>query len=145
MLEGALIGLVVGLVIAFIKKNKHKKAIESITNSDMLDTPEYTAYFHHSLEPMFKGKGLRFFDSNGVGYISGNTFNYKTKDTTDSFDLTQCKIQNAGKKKKLDWIEIEQNGTKHYFTSFKQGAFKLDDSEMENFIAKLKERNLLVG
>ncbi|HIP32683.1 MAG TPA: hypothetical protein EYG86_07980 [Crocinitomicaceae bacterium] len=139
MLEGALIGLIVAVVVMLFKKNKQKKALAEINNSDTLDTPSYSAFFHHSPESIFKGKGFKFFDTNGVGYISGNNFNYKTKKDTLTFDLATCGVEYAGKKKKLDWVSIEDNGVKHYFTSFQQGAFKLNDSEMDNFIEKLQQ------
>ncbi|MBL1279115.1 MAG: hypothetical protein COA33_002515 [Fluviicola sp.] len=139
MLEGAIIGIIVAVIVMMIQKSKQKKALAELNNSDTLDTPEYSAFFHHATEKIFTGKGFKFFDGNGVGYLSGSNFNYKAKTGLQTFDLTNCTIAYAGKKKKINWISIEDNGTKHYFTSFQQGAFKMDDSEMQKFIAKLQE------
>jgi len=139
MLEGAIIGIIVAVIVMMIQKNKQKKALAEVYNSETLDTPSFSAFFHHATEKIFTGNGFKFFDGNGVGYLSGNNFNYKPKSGLQTFDLSTCTIEYAGKKKKLDWISIDDNGTKHYFTSFQQGAFKMDGSEMNNFIKKLKE------
>ena len=141
MIQGAIIGLFVAIIMMIIKKNKEKKALAGINNSEMLDTPEYSAYFHHATETIFTGKGFKFFDNAGVVYVNGEILNYKADKSSDpiAFDLSTCPIEYAGLKKKMKWISIDLNGTKHFFTTFKQGGFSLDKSEMDRFIEKLKE------
>ena len=141
MIQSAIIGLIVALIMMLVKKNKEKKALAGINNSEMLDTPEYSAYFHHATETIFNGKGFKFFDNTGVLYVNGKVVNYKADKSSDpiAFDLDSCSIEYAGLKKKMKWISIDLNGTKHYFTTFKQGGFSLDRSEMDRFIEKLKE------
>ena len=140
MLQGAIIGIIVAIIVMIIQKNKQKKALAKLNGPDVLDRPEYSAYFHYATEKTFLKKGFKFFDNNGVLYMNGTNLSYEAHKATNTitFDLSQCNVSYAGLKRKMKWICIEQSGTKHYFTTFEQGAFKMDRSEMDRFIDKLK-------
>lgn len=139
MLFGALIGLIIAIISIYLKKLRDKKALEQLTNNNLIDTPEYAAYFHYANEKTYLSKGFKFFNSNGVLYITGKTIFYKPQkgNETLDFDIDTCKISLAAEKKNMKWVCIEKNGTKHYFTSFSQSFFKLDKTEMDNFLKQL--------
>lgn len=145
MLTGALIGLIVALIAIMIKRSQEKKAMQNLLNDGVIDTPEYVAFFHYASEGTQEKTGLKFFDHSGPLYIANNTINYNglRNKGNFSFDLNNATITLAPEKRKMKWICIESEGKKHYFTTFSQAFFKLDKTEMDKFIAKLKELNAL--
>lgn len=146
MIEGAIIGVLVAIVMMIIKKNQQKKALAKVMNDDVIDQPDFAAFFHCASEETFNKKGLKFFDSNGLGTLNGSTFNYspdqKSK-TGLSIDLKNVDMKMAPEKRKMKWIEINNDGEKLYFTSFSQGAFSVDIKEMDNFLGKLSDMGVL--
>lgn len=146
MLEGALIGMIVAVIVLFIKKNQEKKALAKATNSDVIDQPDFAAFFHYASEKTQSKNGLKFFDHNGALTISGTLLNYVPQQARFkgvSVDLKEVKICLAPVKRKMKWVEIDVDGTKHYFTTFSQGAFSVDRSQMDEFISKLEELQVL--
>ncbi len=145
MLLGALIGVIVAIIVITIKKSNEKKAMKNLLDNDLVDTPEYAAFFHYATETTQNRKGIKFFDSNGPLFINNNTIHYTNKlnKETLEFNLANCNVSLAPEKRKMKWIEIEKDGVKHYFTSFSQGAFTMDKKEMDKFISKLREIKVL--
>lgn len=143
MLLGAIIGMIVAIIVILIKNNREKKALSKLNNSDTLDSPDYTAYFHVASENTFKSKGFKFFDASGVLFLSGKNlvFNDRAVSSSTEFNLATSSISYAGVKKKMKWVCIEQKDSKLYFTTFKQGLLALDKTEMDRFIEKLKLLN----
>ena len=140
MLLGALIGLIVAVIMIIIKKSREQKALNKLNNSDTLDSPDYSAYFHVASENTFNSKGFKFFDNNGVLFLNGTNLVYqaRTAKAAAEFDLATASVSYAGMKKKMKWVCIEGNNSKLYFTTFKQGMFALDKTEMDRFIEKVK-------
>lgn len=142
MLFGALIGVIVAIIAIAIKKNMEKKALKEATDGDLLDTPDYAAFFHYASEETFGKKGFRFFDTNGALTIHGTVITYKPQQKNKGevvLDITKTTLKRAPEKRKMKWLEIDDNGKKHYFTSFSQNAFNVDKSEMDRFLRKLAE------
>lgn len=129
MLEGAIIGGVVGLItVLFIywqKGNRFKKLVATVPNA------EYAALYHYASYKRYK-KSAKYFDSYGLLYIIGNTLYYKAseKDSPLTFDLTQCTAQQEPNWRMLKWFSITTPvGEKHYFDSHKMGAFVNNSDE----------------
>lgn len=146
MLQGAIIGLIVAIVVVIYNKNKQKKAIDKVMNDDVIDQPDFAGFFHFASEPTFLKSGLKFFDSNGVLTLQGTQLNYQPEQkgkSSISVDIKDAEVSLAPEKRKMKWVEIVHNGEKYYFTSFTQNAFSVDKSKMDEFIAKLKESGVL--
>lgn len=142
MLEGAIIGIIVAIVMMIIKKNKEKKALAKVSGDDVIDQPDFAAFFHCASEETFNKKGLKFFDSNGVLTLNGTHLNYQPEQNGQiglDLDITEVKLKVAPEKRKMKWLEIEKDGKKYYLTTFKQGAFRLDRTQMDEFLEKMIE------
>lgn len=142
MIQGAIIGLIIAIVMVIIKKNQEKKALAKVSGEDIIDQPDFAAFFHYASEATFNKKGIKFFDNNGVLTLNGSMLNYQPQlkgQSGLSVDLNNVKVILAPEKRKMKWVEIEDNGTKHYLTSFSQGAFSVDKTKMNEFLIKLKE------
>ncbi|MCB9189944.1 MAG: hypothetical protein H6600_08945 [Flavobacteriales bacterium] len=137
MIEGAIIGLIVAIVMIFYKKHKEKNAINKVMNNEVIDQPDFAAYFHCASEKTFSGKGFKFFDTNGVLTLNGSLLTYKPDQKNSpaiEIDLNNAVLSLAPQKRKMKWIEITYNNDKLYFTTFKQNAFSLDQKQMEEFL-----------
>lgn len=146
MLQGAIVGIIVAIVLTIIRKNKEKKALAKVMNDDVIDQPDFAAYFHYASEETFNKKSIKFFDSNGVATLNGSQLNYQPDQKAMislSLDLKNAELSLAPKKRKMKWLEINENSTKHYITTFTQGAFGVDKSKMEEFITRLQDQSLL--
>ena len=124
------------------KRNQQKKALAKVNNEDVIDQPDFAAYFHCASESTFTKKGLKFFDSNGAGTLNGTTFSYTPKQKGKeglTVDLKEAQLTMAPEKRKMKWVEIKTGGEKFYFTSFSQGAFSVDTKDMTAIIERLKE------
>lgn len=142
MLEGAIIGLIIGVVMVIYKRNQQKKVLAKINNDDLIDQPDFAAFFHYASETTFNKKGLKFFDTNGAGTLNGKVFTYTPEQKNKpvvSINIEEVEISLAPEKRKMKWVEFVIKGEKLYFTSFNQGAFSIDNKEMEEFIDKLRE------
>lgn len=142
MLVGALIGVLVAIIAIAVRKSMENKAMKKAMGDDVLDSPDYGAFFHYASEQTFNKKGMRFFDTNGALTINGTVITYKPQQPKKNeivLDIAKATLKRAPEKRKMKWLEIESNGTKHYFTSFSQGAFSVDKSEMDRFLRKLAE------
>ncbi len=143
MLLGALIGLIVGIIMIIYKKNQQKKALAKVNTHGILDQPDFSAYFHCASEETFHRKGLKFFDSNGALTLSGPNLSYVPEQRNQpglSLDLNNVEVQIApSKKRKMDWLEVNDSGKKYYLTSFTQNAFSVDKSKMDEFLTLVRE------
>ncbi|MCB9195227.1 MAG: hypothetical protein H6598_03295 [Flavobacteriales bacterium] len=144
MLEGAIIGVIVAIVMIIVKKNKEKKALAKVNNDDLIDQPDFAAFFHCASEKTFEKNGLKFFDSNGALTLNGTMLTYQPEQkghNTLSVDLSKSEVHFAPEKRKMQWLEITVDGEKHFFTSFVQNAFSLDKSAMDEFVSRVKQIN----
>ncbi|CAG5081908.1 hypothetical protein [Parvicella tangerina] len=142
MIEGAIIGVIVAIVLMIIKKNREKKALAKVKGENVLDEPDFAAFFHCASEETFNKKGVKFFDSNGVLTLNGTKLNYQPEQSDKpgiEVDIQEANLKVAPIKRKMKWVEIEVDGDKYYLTTFKQGAFSIDNSEMNDFLELLVE------
>jgi hypothetical protein len=72
MIQGAIIGMIIAIVMIFVKKHQEKKALANASNEDVLDQPDFMAFFHLASEETFTKKKIKFFDSNGVLTMNGS-------------------------------------------------------------------------
>lgn len=145
MIEGAIIGLIVAIVMIIIKKNQQKKELAKVNNDDLIDQPDFAAFFHCASSATFEKKGVKFFDSNGALTLNGSLLTYRPEQKghkTLTVDLKNADVQVAPEKRKMQWLEIIIDGEKNYFTSFVQNAFSLDKSAMDEFISRVREYNM---
>ena len=140
MLEGAIIGGVVGLATVFLiywqKGNRFKKLVKTVPNAD------YAALYHYASYNKFK-KGAKYFDSFGLLYIIGNMLYYKAseKGTPLTLDLTQCTAQQEDNWRMLKWFSVTTPvGEKHYFNSHKMGAFVNNSDETLKGLAEIQAK-----
>ncbi len=141
MIQGAILGLIIAIVMIFIKKSQEKKALAKISNENVIDQPDFVAFFHLASEATFNKKGLKFFDSNGALSLNGKNLNYQPQQKNQpsiSIDLSSAKLSLAPEKRKMKWLEIDVDGQKYYFTTFSQGAFSMDKSKMDEFLRVLE-------
>lgn len=141
MLTGALIGVLVAVIVMMMRSNSERNALKKAMNPDVLDTPDYAAFFQYASESTFHKK-MKFIDSNGALTISGTVVTYTPQQRNKSvisFDITKTKLKKAPEKRKMKWLEVDLDGTKHYFTTFKQNAFSVDKAVMDKFLRKLAE------
>jgi hypothetical protein len=137
MIEGAVIGLIVAIIMIFVKKNQEKKAISKVLNDDVIDQPDFVAFFHFASEATFLKKGFKFFDSNGVLTLHGHNLIYRPNQKGKpviNVDIKTAQLRLAPEKRKMKWLEINDNGNKYYFTTFSPGAFSVDKSKMDEFL-----------
>jgi hypothetical protein len=141
MIQGAIIGLFVAIIVIFVKKSQEKKAIAKNLNNNVLDQPDFIAFFHYASEKTFNKKGIKFFDSNSVLTLNGNRLSYKPEQKgkpSISIDLKASQLVMAPEKRKMKWLEITFEGEKYYFTTFSQKAFSIDTSKMTEFLQLLE-------
>lgn len=141
VLEGAIIGGVVGLVVTIItysaKEAKYKKLLKTIT-----EPIDYSALYHYASFKRYK-KSFKFFDSYGILYLVGKTVFYKTSETGAplSFNLDECSIQQEPDWRWLKWFSIiTPAGEKYYFNSNKMGGFKNNSEETLKGLAVIQAK-----
>jgi hypothetical protein len=131
MLTGAIIGAIAGLltviIMALMKTQKFSNIMKSVTDPGV----EYSALFYYASVNRYQ-KAFRIYDSYGALYLIGNTVYYKTSTTGApmTFNLAECKVQQEANWRRVQWFSITTPaGEKHYFDSFKQGAFTNNSDE----------------
>lgn len=132
---GGIIGLVVVVVMFFVKEQRFNKVLRSIT-----EPIQYAALYHYASYKRYK-TSLKFFDSFGVLYLSGHMAYYKTSETGKpiAFNLKECTVQQEPDWRMLKWFSITTPaGEKFYFDSHKMGAFKNNSDETLKGLAALK-------
>jgi hypothetical protein len=141
ILEGAILGGVVGLVVYFvtfsIKDQKFKKLMKSIA-----EPVDYSALYHYASFKRYKNS-FKFFDSYGALYVKDKTVFYKTSETGTpvSFNLNECSVQGEADWRMLKWFSITTPaGEKYYFNSNKMGGFKNNSDETLKGLAFIKAR-----
>ena len=142
MLVGAIIGGIIGLLVAilnyFAKEQRYNKVLKSITEPNL----EYAELYHYASAGRYKNS-FKFFDSYGVLYVIGKTAYYKTKPTATPviFNMAECAVQQEADWKRLKWFSITRpNGEKFYFDAHKMGAFKGDSEETLKGLAVLRSK-----
>ena len=142
MLEGALIGAIVGLVAFFVMNSAKSKRYNAIRKS-ISETTDYSGLFHMASATRY-GKSMKFFDSYGALYLIGNKLYYKTqKDSVPAqFDLPNCTLQREPDWRMLKWFSVTTPvGEKVYFNSSKPGAFKNNSDETVRAYELLKAKS----
>jgi hypothetical protein len=139
IITGAIIGGIVGVLVVvimfFVKDNKYKKLLASIT-----EPIQYSALYHYASYKRYK-TSFKFYDSFGILYLSGHTACYKTNEAGKpvSFNLKECTVQQEPDWRMLKWFSITTPaGEKFYFDSHKMGAFKNNSDETLKGLAVLK-------
>ncbi|MBK5272611.1 MAG: hypothetical protein JJE22_16535, partial [Bacteroidia bacterium] len=92
---------------------------------------EYSGFFYYASPGRFQ-KAFKVYDSTGLLYLIGNTVYYKTTSVGNPvvFNLSVCTIQLEPDWRRLKWFSFTTpTGEKHYFDSFKMGAFSNDSNE----------------
>ena len=131
VLTGAIVGGIAGLVgvvfVYFRKDQKFNKLLRSVKEPQM----GYHAFYHYASFKRFRNS-IKFFDSNGILYLVGNTLYYKSAEnaTPVMFNLAECSVQMEKDWKMLKWFSVTTPaGEKYYFNSHAMGALKNDSSE----------------
>ena len=142
ILEGAIIGAVVGVATMIVstsaKNQRFSKLMKSITDPAV----EYAALYHYASFKRYK-KSFKFFDSYGVLYMIGKMAHYKTRENEMpvSFNLAECTVQAEPDWRMLKWFSINTPaGEKFYFNAHKIGAFKNNSDETLKGLAALKSK-----
>lgn len=130
VLTGAIIGGIVGLLVAVItavtKEQRFKSLLKTISAPH-----EYAALYHYATFKRYK-KSFKFFDSYGVLYLVGNTLYYKTKPNEEplSFNLTECTVAMEPDWRWLKWFSVTPpSGEKFYFNAHKMGFLQNNSEE----------------
>lgn len=134
---GGIIGLVVVVLMFFVKEQRFNKVLRSIK-----DPVEYAALYHYASYKRYKNS-FKFFDSYGVLYLSGKMVHYKVSETGTpvSFDLDECTVQQEPDWRMLKWFSITTPaGEKYYFNSQKMGFWKNNSEETLKGLAALKAK-----
>jgi hypothetical protein len=133
ILEGAIIGSVVGVITIFATHRTKKRQYERIRKSITEPNVEYIGMFHMASNKRYK-KSIKFFDSFGALYLVDHMLYYKSAPDKPpiSFDLKECSLQWEENWKMLKWFSVMTVvGEKFYFNSHKMGAFKSNSDETE--------------
>ena len=141
ILTGAIIGGIIGLIVAILnfsmKEQKFKKIMKSVT------TPvDYSGLYHYASFKRYKNS-FKFFDSYGALYLVGNIVYYKTSETREplAFNMAECSIEQEPDWRWLKWFSITTPaGEKFYFDSNKMGGFKNNSDETLKGFAAIKAR-----
>ena len=143
IVEGAIIGGVIGLIVYFVmyaaKEQKYKKLLKPITGS-----VDYSGLYHYASYKRYKNS-LKFFDSIGILYLVGKTVYYKSNETDPplTFDLSVCTVQQEPDWRMLKWFSITTVvGEKFYFDSHKMGAFKNNSDETLKGLAAIQAKKV---
>lgn len=134
---GGIIGLVVVVVMFFVKEQRFNKVLRSIK-----DPIDYAALYHYASYKRYK-TSFKFFDSYGVLYLSEQTAYYKVSETGKpiAFNLKECTVQQEPDWRMLKWFSITTPaGEKFYFNSQKMGLFKNNSEETLKGLAALKAK-----
>ena len=121
ILEGAIVGGVIGLVVVLVtnsqKEQKFKKLIKTVS-----EPVDYSALYHYASFKRYKNS-FKFFDSYGALYLVGKTVFYKASETEPpiSFNLNE-----------------------YYFNSNKMGGFKNNSEETLKGLAAIQARKSAV-
>lgn len=132
---GGIIGVVVVVVMFFVKEQRFNKVLRSIK-----EPIDYAALYHYASYKRYK-TSFKFFDSYGVLYLSGHTVYYKISETGKpiAFNLKECTVQQEPDWRMLKWFSITTPaGEKFYFNSQKMGLFKNNSEETLKGLAALK-------
>ena len=135
---GGVIGLLVALITASVKDQKFKSIMKNITNP----VPEYAALYHYASQKRYKNS-FKFFDSFGALYLIGKTVYYKAgiNDNPMTFNLDECTVQQEPDWRWLKWFSITTpSGEKFYFDSNKMGGFKNNSDETLKGLAVLQAK-----
>ena len=142
MLEGALFGVIggiIGVIIVFIaRKQKSNNLMASIKEPGV----EYSAPFYYASSTRYQ-KAIKVYDSYGILYLIGRTVYYKSSAaaTPWAFNLEECRVQQEADWRKLKWFSITTpTGEKYYFDSYKMGAFANDSSETLRALALIRSK-----
>ncbi len=142
ILEGAVIGAVVGLVTVFVvhytKRQRYERIRQSITDTNV----KYAGIFHMASYNRYKKK-WKFYDSYGALYLSGDTLYYKSAPDAPplTFNLKKCTVQKEPDWKMLKWFSVTTVvGEKFYFNTHKLGAFVNNSDETDRVLELLKTR-----
>lgn len=142
MLTGAIVGGIIGLLVAFaviaMKNQKFKRLMRTAPPA------EYAALYHHATHQRYK-KSMKFYDSYGLLYVIGNNMYYQADAGKEPmvFDLTQCTVQAEPDWRMLKWFSVTTPvGEKHYFNSHVMGAFKGDSTETDKGLAVLQAKTI---
>lgn len=142
MLTGAIIGGLVALLVLIIntrtKQQKFSK-IQQVLPANV----EYSGLYHYATGNRYK-KSLKYFDSYGVLYLTGNSAYYKTSEAGEpiKFNLEECTVSQENNWRGMKWFSIATpSGEKHYFNSNKPGAFTSNSDETLKGLAALKAKS----
>lgn len=134
---GGIIGLLVALAIMGLKNQKFKSLLRTVPPADYAGLYHYASYRRWN-------KSLKFYDSYGLLYVTGNRLFYKphADSTPVEFDLTQCTVQQEPDWRMMKWFSVTTPvGEKHYFNSHKMGAFKSNSDETLRGLAVLQAKS----
>lgn len=141
ILIGAIIGGIIGLVVAVLsfnaKEQKYLKLMKTVTGP-----VDYSGVYHYASFKRYKNS-FKFFDSYGALYMSGKMVYYKTSATEEplAFNLDECSVEAEPDWRMLKWFSITTPaGEKFYFNSNKMGGFKNNSEETVRGLAALKSR-----
>jgi hypothetical protein len=142
MFTGAIIGGIIGILVAFLinfsKEQRFNKVLKSIREPAM----EYAALYHYASPKRYKNS-FKYFDSYGVLYLVGKTVYYKTSETAPpvTFNMNECSIQQEDTWRWVKWFSITTPaGEKYYFDSNKLGAFVNNSDETLKGLAVIKAK-----
>lgn len=142
MIQGAIIGGIIGLLTVLVVYGMKNKKFNAIRKSITDPGVDYAAFYHYASANRYK-KGMKFFDSTGVLYVIGKTAYYKTGPGAEpvSFHLPDYTIQSEPDWRMMKWFSITSPvGEKHYFNSHKSGAFKANSEETVKGLQFLQAR-----
>lgn len=139
ILEGAIIGAIVGGATVVFQSMAKDRRFKSIRNSLQI-TPDYAGLYHYASFKRYK-QSFKYYDSYGALYLQGNKVYYKSSpgETPMEFDMNECSIQLEADWRWLKWFSITRpSGEKFYFNSSKMGALKNNSDETLKGYAAIK-------
>jgi len=141
IVQGAIIGAVVGLVVVIFNATAKDKKFQKLMKT-VAGPVDYSGLYHYASFKRYK-TSFKFFDSYGALYLIGKMVYYKTKETEPplSFNLAECSVQAEPDWRLLKWFSITTPaGEKFYFDSNKMGAFKNNSDETLKGLAAIKAK-----
>jgi hypothetical protein len=131
MLQGAIIGGIMGLLIYFFIYNAKDRKYQRIFNGLSKGDLKYAGLYHYASAKRFRN-GFKFFDSYGALYLKGNTLFYKDDERKDplSFDMNLCTVKEEPDWRMMKWFSVTTPvGEKYFFNSHKMGMLKANSDE----------------
>lgn len=141
IIEGAIIGGIIGLVVVIFQANARTKRYNDIMKT-ITEPVDYSAAYQYSSFKRYKNS-FKFYDSYGALYLIGHTVYYKSSTTEAplTFDMSVCSIQQEADWRWLKWFSITTPaGEKFYFNSNKMGALKNNSDETLKGFATIKAK-----